>query len=221
MVPAGAASRRFHPGQRPFRHNPVGAQRPLVLAIFIPLFELGILGPHRLQHRHALVQLCHLRHAARHLHALMALFQRFQMTILERERRAHDELLRAQTLLEEQNATLEQNVQRRTQELQQSNQIITALYGLTEAANAARNLPEFYAQVHSIVSELMYAKNLFIALYDEKTGLLSFPYFVDEQDEPFSTLPLADFARHDQLRHPHWQFDQAWLGPVQRAGGQQ
>ena len=165
----------------------------LVLAIFIPLFELGILSPIDYSTITPWSSYATFVMLLAIVAALMALFQRFQMTILERERRAHDELLRAQTLLEEQNATLDQNVQRRTQELQQSNKIITALYRLTEAANAAHNLPEFYAQVHSIVSELMYAKNLFIALYDEKTGLLSFPYFVDEQDEPFPTLPLADF----------------------------
>jgi PAS domain-containing protein len=36
----------------------------------------------------------------------------------------------------------------------------------------------------------MYAKNLYIALYDEQTDRISYPYYVDEQDQG----PVGDFA---------------------------
>jgi PAS domain S-box-containing protein len=36
--------------------------------------------------------------------------------------------------------------------------------------------------MHSILSELIYANNFYIALYDEREDLISFPYFVDETD---------------------------------------
>jgi PAS domain S-box-containing protein len=124
---------------------------------------------------------------------LLILFYSFQERVIAKERRAQAELLSAQALLEEQNATLEQKVKERTEELLQSNKIQTALYEITEAASASHNLQEFFAQIHRIVGELMYAGNFFIALYDETTGLLSFPYFVDEQDEPFPTQPLESF----------------------------
>jgi two-component system, cell cycle sensor histidine kinase and response regulator CckA len=58
----------------------------------------------------------------------------------------------------------------------------SALYRLAEKTSSAEDLGQFYAAIHSIVAELMYARNFYIALYDAGTGYLSFPYFVDEQD---------------------------------------
>jgi GAF domain-containing protein len=58
-----------------------------------------------------------------------------------------------------------------------------ALYRIAELAGAAQDLQEFYAAVHSIVGELMYAENFFIALYDEERQLINWPYYVDEIDE--------------------------------------
>jgi diguanylate cyclase (GGDEF)-like protein/PAS domain S-box-containing protein len=55
-----------------------------------------------------------------------------------------------------------------------------ALYRVTETTARARDLPELIAGVHAIVGELMPAKNLYVALHDPSSGLLSFPYFVDE-----------------------------------------
>jgi PAS domain S-box-containing protein len=58
-----------------------------------------------------------------------------------------------------------------------------ALFRIAELAGAARDMQEFYAAVHAIVSELMYAENFYIALYDEDRQLISYPYNVDEIDE--------------------------------------
>ena len=125
--------------------------------------------------------------------ALLIMFYRFQERLIRTERNAQTDLRHAQALLEEQNATLEQKVQDRTDELLKSNKIQTALFKVTDAASASHSMQEFFAKVHAIIGELMYAKNIFIALYDESTGLLSFPYFVDEKDEPFPTQPLENF----------------------------
>jgi diguanylate cyclase (GGDEF)-like protein/PAS domain S-box-containing protein len=56
----------------------------------------------------------------------------------------------------------------------------TALYRVTETTARAKDLSELIAGIHAIVSELMPAKNLYVALHDPLTDLLSFPYFVDE-----------------------------------------
>ena len=125
--------------------------------------------------------------------ALLIMFYRFQERLIARERRTHADLLQAQVLLEQQNDLLERRVKERTEELLKSNQVQTALYEITDAASASRDMQEFYADIHRIVGELMYAQNFFIALYDESTGLLSFPYFVDEKAEPFPTQPLENF----------------------------
>ena len=58
----------------------------------------------------------------------------------------------------------------------------SALYRVAEKSSSAHDLQQFFASVHGIVDELMYARNFYIALYDASTELLSFPYFVDEQD---------------------------------------
>lgn len=58
----------------------------------------------------------------------------------------------------------------------------SALYRVAEKSSSAHDLQQFFAAVHGIVDELMYARNFYIAIYDPATELLSFPYFVDEQD---------------------------------------
>jgi PAS domain S-box-containing protein len=58
----------------------------------------------------------------------------------------------------------------------------SALLRIAEKANSAEDLQQFYAAMHQTVSELMYARNFYIALYDRETQVLSFPYFVDESD---------------------------------------
>jgi two-component system, cell cycle sensor histidine kinase and response regulator CckA len=60
----------------------------------------------------------------------------------------------------------------------------SALYRVAEKCSSVHHLQQFFAAVHGIVNELMYARNLYIALYDPATDLVSFPYFVDENDAP-------------------------------------
>ncbi len=67
----------------------------------------------------------------------------------------------------------------------------SALYRIAEKTNSAEDLQEFYASIHGIVGELMYAQNFYIALYDSTAKLLNFPYFVDEEDSPPQAKPLG------------------------------
>ena len=60
----------------------------------------------------------------------------------------------------------------------------SALYRIAEKTTTAENFQEFYASLHSIVGELMYAKNFYISLYNANTNRMEFPYFVDEIDAP-------------------------------------
>ena len=73
---------------------------------------------------------------------------------------------------------------KRAEELQR------ALYRIADQTSAATDLEQFYPAIHSIVGELMDARNFYIALYDEETGQLSFPYFVDEREPIPSPRPL-------------------------------
>ncbi len=67
----------------------------------------------------------------------------------------------------------------------------SALYRVAEKSSSAHDLQQFFAAVHGILDELMYARNFYIALYDPATELLSFPYFVDEQDSAPSSKKLG------------------------------
>ncbi len=60
-----------------------------------------------------------------------------------------------------------------------------------DAASSSKDLNRFFSDVHKIVSELMYAKNFLIVVYDDETGIISSPYFSDEKDEVFTTKPEA------------------------------
>ncbi len=55
---------------------------------------------------------------------------------------------------------------------------------ITQEASSAATLQELYHSIHWTLSKIMPAENLYIALYDDESGMISFPYFVDQYDEP-------------------------------------
>jgi PAS domain S-box-containing protein len=58
---------------------------------------------------------------------------------------------------------------------------------ITEISEAALTAPDIQALIkgiHEAVGRLMPARNFYVALYDERADLLTFPYFVDEKDTP-------------------------------------
>jgi PAS domain S-box-containing protein len=58
-----------------------------------------------------------------------------------------------------------------------------AIYKISEAVHRVDNLDELFKSIHQIIGKLMHAKNFYIALYDETSNLIRFPYFIDEYDE--------------------------------------
>ncbi len=58
----------------------------------------------------------------------------------------------------------------------------SALYRIAATTSATEDIDEFYAAIHGIVGELMYAKNFYVAIYDPRTDTIAFPYCVDELD---------------------------------------
>ncbi|MGB9491210.1 MAG: PAS domain S-box protein, partial [Terriglobales bacterium] len=63
-------------------------------------------------------------------------------------------------------------------------ELSAALYAIAARSQSAEDLEQFYTAIHNIVGQLMCARNFYIALYDPQSQLLSFPYFVDEMDDP-------------------------------------
>ena len=48
-----------------------------------------------------------------------------------------------------------------------------------------------YAKIHQVISNLMMAKNFYIALYDDQEDMLSFPYMVDEYYPPIASKKFS------------------------------
>jgi len=62
-----------------------------------------------------------------------------------------------------------------------------AIYAISAAVQSNQSLGELFCTIHQSISEIITAKNFYIALYDRETDLISFPYFVDECDPPPQT----------------------------------
>ncbi len=60
--------------------------------------------------------------------------------------------------------------------------LTSALYRIAEKASSTHDLQQYFAAIHGIIGELMCAHNFAIAIHDPESQLLSFPYFVDEQE---------------------------------------
>jgi PAS domain S-box-containing protein len=73
-------------------------------------------------------------------------------------------------------------VPRRLEKIQES------IYRVSEIANFSRNLDSLYKNIHEVIRGLMPADNFYIGLYDKKTGLIHFPYSVDEKDTDNSPI---------------------------------
>ncbi|MHC1783228.1 MAG: PAS domain S-box protein [Anaerolineaceae bacterium] len=59
-----------------------------------------------------------------------------------------------------------------------------ALYRISEAVNSTVSLDNLYNTIHGIVSELIPAHNFYIAIYNPEDKSISFPYYIDEVDQP-------------------------------------
>ena len=100
---------------------------------------------------------------------------------------------------------LEQQVERRTLELQRANhslqdevaerrraeQLQTALYNIAEMAMSADSLAQFYGQVHGVVGRLLDARNFYIALVNGAGSGLDFVYSVDEHNASRAPRPFS------------------------------
>jgi len=73
----------------------------------------------------------------------------------------------------------------------------SAAYRISELANSAQNLEEFFRSTHEVVNALMPARNFYLALHDEAANILSFSYYVDEVDQaPPPRSPNRGFTEY-------------------------
>ena len=112
-------------------------------------------------------------------HILTAITRRRAQEELEAEVSLRTrELAAANVRLGSTNRELLQEVQDR----QTGERLQAALFRIAELTSSTNSMYEFFAAVHGVVSELLYAKNFFIALLVDEGRAFEFPYAVDEHD---------------------------------------
>jgi PAS domain S-box-containing protein len=82
----------------------------------------------------------------------------------------------------------------------QTDALKAALYEIAQAALESPSLQELYRRIHGALAELLPARNFYVALLDARTGLMSFPYFVDERDSAPVPRPLSNSVTDRVLR---------------------
>lgn len=65
-------------------------------------------------------------------------------------------------------------------ERKQAEKTQSVLYNIANAVNSTKNLKEFFKRIHQELGRIIDTTNYYIALYDEKTNMISAAYYVDE-----------------------------------------
>lgn len=74
-----------------------------------------------------------------------------------------------------------------------SNEKLQDAYNLiTELIASDFSINELYIKIHEILADIINAKNFYLALYNKNTGIISFPYFVDEFDSVFPDQEIGN-----------------------------
>jgi diguanylate cyclase (GGDEF)-like protein len=109
------------------------------------------------------------------------------------------EHIRQSLMRREYTVELESRVNERTVKLSQeihererSENIQSALFNITHLASQTDSLDQFYPEMHEIVSQLLEAKNIYIAFIDEENKTLNFPYRVDELGDSVKSRPISN-----------------------------
>ncbi len=89
------------------------------------------------------------------------------------------------------NARLFNALQTDIAERQQSELVQSILYRIAAITNTDIILADLFTSIHHILGDLIDASNFYIAVFDPNTDSISFPYFIDEKDEPAAERPAG------------------------------
>ena len=75
-------------------------------------------------------------------------------------------------------------------ESKKSEKIQKALYDISNALNTTDNMYDLFSKIREFLGNVLDTTNFFVALFDEKTDMISLPFDVDEKDE-IETFPAG------------------------------
>lgn len=81
-------------------------------------------------------------------------------------------------------------IERKRIQMQQS-----TAYKISELVNQSPNLEHLYKSIHKQLSYVTDVKNFYIAFYDEKENMITFPYFIDENRPGKSKVKSRKFSK--------------------------
>jgi PAS domain S-box-containing protein len=76
-----------------------------------------------------------------------------------------------------------------------------ALHQIANAVHTTKDLDQLFGAIHRELSTVVNTENFFIALLDEKSDLISFPYHKDERDPYVETLPASKTVTGYMIRN--------------------
>ncbi len=93
-------------------------------------------------------------------------------------------------ILELENKKVLQGIFRDITERKQAEIIQQTLYNISNALNTTKDLSDLYSKIRDFLGNVIDTTNFFVALYDEKTYMISLPFHVDKKDK-FETFPAG------------------------------
>lgn len=89
-------------------------------------------------------------------------------------------------------SALNDALRQEVKERERAEHLQSALFQIAELSSQPGDMSELFQTLHGIVGDLLFAQNFYIALFDDATGEVTFPYYVDERQ---TTCPAARRGR--------------------------
>jgi len=104
-------------------------------------------------------------------------------------------------------------------ERKKAEKLQAVVYRISQATVTSKDLNELFVSIHQNLSTVLDTTNFYIALRDEKTDLLSFPYYVDREDPtPDPSKPRKGLSEYVMRAKTPLMIDEQGIYELEREG---